>query len=57
MIEKFVSYINDKSKNYTTGQVMYTELNDYIMKNNFSILNRLSFSGWQEDVIYKKIIQ
>ena len=40
-----------------SGQVMYTELNDYIMKNNFSILNRLSFSGWQEDVIYKKIIQ
>lgn len=39
-----------------SGQVMYTELNDYIMKNNFSILNRLSFGGWQEDVIYKKNI-
>jgi len=37
-----------------TGQVMYKELNDYMIKNNFSILNNLSLAGWQEDVVYKK---
>ena len=36
-----------------TGQVMYEELNDFILSNNFSILNNLSLRGWQEDVIYK----
>ena len=39
-----------------SGQVMYTELDNYIIKNNFSRLNNLSFCGWQEDVIYKKNI-
>jgi len=39
-----------------SGQVMYTELDNYIIKNNFSRLNSLSLGGWQEDVIYKKNI-
>ena len=40
-----------------TGQVMFKELNDYMIKKNFSILNNLSLSGWQEDVVYKKKVQ
>lgn len=43
-------------KEMYTGQVMYKELNDYVIQNNFSILNNLSLRGWQEDVIYKKNI-
>jgi FkbM family methyltransferase len=39
-----------------TGQVMYKELNDFILSNGFEILNNLNPSRnvWQEDVIYKK---
>jgi len=47
-------YTEVSHKEMYTGQVMYKELNDYMIKNNFSILNNLSFTGWQEDVIYKK---
>lgn len=37
-----------------TGQVMYKELNDFILSNDFIIKNNLSLRGWQEDVIYEK---
>tara|TARA_R110002072_G_scaffold60435_3_gene153458 strand:- start:465 stop:2480 length:2016 start_codon:yes stop_codon:yes gene_type:complete len=47
-------YTEVSHKEIYTGQVMYKELNDYMIKNNFSILNNLSLRGWQEDVIYKK---
>ena len=38
-----------------TGQVMYNELNDFIISNGFTIKNKLQLKGWQEDIIYKKI--
>ena len=41
-------------KEMYSGQVMYNELNNFILSNDFSILNNLSFEGWQENVIYKK---
>ena len=47
-------YTEVSHKEMYTGQVMYKELNDYMIKNNFSILNKLRLSGWQEDVVYKK---
>jgi len=47
-------YTEVSHKEMYTGQVMYKEINDYVTNNNFSILNNLSFHGWQEDVIYKK---
>jgi hypothetical protein len=37
-----------------SGQVMFDELNNYILSNNFVIKNKLSLQGWQEDVIYEK---
>lgn len=49
-------YTEVSHKEMYTGQIMYKELNDYMIKNNFSILNNLSLSGWQEDVVYKKIV-
>ena len=36
-----------------TGQVMFSELNSFILSNNFKLQNHLSLSGWQEDAIYK----
>ena len=48
-------YTEVSHKEMYTGQVMYKELNDYMIKNNFSVLNNLSLAGWQEDVVYKKI--
>lgn len=47
-------YTEVSHKEIYTGQVMYKELNDFMIKNNFSILNKLMLSGWQEDVVYKK---
>ena len=47
-------YTEVSHKEMYTGQIMYKELNDYMIKNNFSILNKLRLSGWQEDVVYKK---
>ena len=56
------SFIKDVEYIYTeisykeiyTGQVMFNELNDFIISNDFNIQNKLSMNGWQEDVIYKK---
>jgi FkbM family methyltransferase len=36
-----------------TGQVMFDELHNFIIGNNFSTKNKLSMTGWQEDVIYE----
>lgn len=36
-----------------SGQVMFDELNNFILSNNFSIINNLTLQGWQEDAIYK----
>jgi FkbM family methyltransferase len=41
-------------KEMYSGQVMFKELNDYIISKNFVIKNNLSLTGWQEDVIYEK---
>ena len=38
-----------------SGQVMYTELNSFVLSKGFTIVNQLSLRGWQEDVIYKKV--
>ena len=38
-----------------SGQVMFEELNNFIISNEFIIKNKLSFIGWQEDIIYEKI--
>ena len=37
-----------------SGQVMFNELNNFILSNDFIIKNKLSLTGWQEDVIYEK---
>jgi hypothetical protein len=41
-------------KEIYTGQVMYKELNEFILSNNFIIKNNLRLNGWQEDAIYEK---
>ena len=38
-----------------SGQVMFEELNNFIISNEFIIKNKLSFICWQEDIIYEKI--
>lgn len=43
-------------KEIYSGQVMFYELNEYILSNGFTIKNGLTFEGWQEDVIYEKCI-
>lgn len=50
-----VKYIHTEVsyKEMYTGQVMFNELNDYILANGFNIKNKLSFRGWQEDIIYE----
>ena len=51
-----VKYIHTEisHKEMYSGQVMFNELNNFILSNNFIIKNKLSLSGWQEDVIYAK---
>jgi FkbM family methyltransferase len=38
------------------GQVMFNELNNFMLLNNFTIKNTLSMSGWQEDIVYENIL-
>jgi len=45
-----VSYIEMYS-----GQVMYKDLNEFVLSKGFIIKNNLSLRGWQEDIIYEKI--
>jgi FkbM family methyltransferase len=49
-------YTEVSYKEMYSGQVMFEELNNYILSNNFFIKNTLSLQGWQEDVIYEKIM-
>jgi FkbM family methyltransferase len=51
-----VKYIHTEvsHKEMYTGQVMFDELNNYILSNDFIIKNNLKLQGWQEDVIYIK---
>jgi len=49
-------YTEVTHKEMYSGQVMFKELNDFIILNDFEILNNLTLQGWQEDVIYKKIL-
>lgn len=53
---KNVKYIHTEVsyKEIYSGQVMFEELNNYILSYGFNIVNNLSFQGWQEDVIYEK---
>jgi FkbM family methyltransferase len=54
---QYVKYIHTEvsHKEIYEGQVMYKELNDFILSNDFIIKNNLSMTGWQEDAIYQKI--
>jgi FkbM family methyltransferase len=35
------------------GQVLFQELNNFILLNNFKIISKLNGSEWQEDIIYE----
>jgi FkbM family methyltransferase len=50
-------HVEVSHKEMYSGQVMFNELNDYILSNGFVIKNKLTLTGWQEDVIYEKINQ
>ena len=54
----YVKYIHTEVsyKEMYSGQVMFHELNNFILSNGFIIKNNLSLHGWQEDVIYEKNI-
>lgn len=39
------------------GQVLFDELHKYIVSYGFEVRNKLQYRGWQEDVIYGKIVQ
>ena len=49
-------YTEISHKEIYTGQVMFNELNDFILSNGFIIKNNLSLMGWQENVIYENNI-
>ena len=51
-----VKYIHTEvsHKEMYTGQVMFKELNDFILSKDFKIKNNISGRGWQEDIIYEK---
>ena len=49
-------YTEVSHKEIYTGQVMYKEMNEYMNKHNFIVVNELSMTGWQEDVIYKNTL-
>ena len=40
-----------------SGQVMFNELHEFILSNQFAIKNQLSLRCWQEDAIYEKIVE
>ena len=49
-------YTEVSHKEIYTGQVMYKELNDYMIKNNFSILNNLSLGDGKKTWYIKKVL-
>ena len=48
-------YTEATYKEIYTGQVMFDELNRFMLDNDFCVQNKLSMQGWQEDVIYTRI--
>jgi FkbM family methyltransferase len=50
-----VQYIQSEvsHKEIYTNQVMFRDFHNFMISNKFSILNQLSFKGWQEDAVYK----
>ena len=52
-----VKYIHTEVsyKEMYSGQVMFGELHNYILSNNFVIKNTLSLEGWFEDAMYEKL--
>lgn len=38
------------------GQVLFNELHNFLINNNFTNINNPNFIGWQEDIIYKNNI-
>jgi len=51
-----VAYIHTEvsHKEMYTGQVMFSELNNFILSKGFQVANNISMDGWQEDIIYCK---
>ena len=35
------------------NQVLFDELHQFLIKNNFELMNELHYNGWQDDAIYK----
>ena len=52
---KSVQYIHTEvsHKPIYENQVMFDELHQFLIKNNFELMNKLNNNGWQEDAIYK----
>jgi len=52
---KGVKYIHTEisHREMYTNQVLFNELNDFMVSNDFIIKNNLTMWGWQEDVIYE----
>jgi hypothetical protein len=50
-----VKYIHTEVlyKEMYTGQVMYSELNEFIVSNGFVSIKPLTFQGWFDDIIYE----
>jgi FkbM family methyltransferase len=46
-------YTEVTHKEMYSGQAMYASLHNYMESHNFSLQNKLTFNGWQEDAIYK----
>jgi len=46
-------YTEVSYKEIYSGQVMFNDLNNYMILNNFEIVNKLLMQDWQEDVIYR----
>jgi len=47
-------YTEVSHKAIYNGQVMFSELNDFMLTNHFVAKNNLSMNGWQEDVFYER---
>ena len=48
-------YTEVSHKEMYTGQVMFSELNQFMLSNRFIVKNQLSMNGWQEDALYEKM--
>ena len=54
---KTVKYMNTEVSHYAMyhGQVLFDELNNFVISNGFRIKNNIRFNCWQEDIIYENI--